>query len=165
MAVTPVHLEKSSRQSCASRALAATRQKALTTLRAKNHQLYVNLYQIIRLLFKKRFYTTDYAHLFDGRLPDTELIYMKGFTNIDGRDLRQIRAHPTLFSVSLCGVSSIDKRACTRSLLEHRERSKHFGGYVACRYHVRRLGCIFYVNSVDARWLRNRASCVLPRNF
>jgi len=78
----------------------------------------------------------------------------------------QIFGSRNIVSVNLCRVSSVDKRVFTRALFEQRERSRHFEGYVrACRYHVRRLGCIFYVNGVDARWVRNRASCVLPRKF
>lgn len=55
--------------------------------------------------------------------------------------------------------NSVDKRVFPRPLLKRIECRRHFEGYIrACRYNVRQLVYVHYVNGLDVRWLNNRAS-------
>ena len=53
--------------------------------------------------------------------------------------------------------NSADKRVFTRPLLKRVDCRRHVEGYArACRYNLRQLVYVFYVNGVDVRWLGNK---------
>jgi len=52
---------------------------------------------------------------------------------------------------------SADKRVFTRPVLKKIECRRYFEGFArACRYNLRQLVYIYYVNGVEVRWLHNR---------
>jgi len=49
------------------------------------------------------------------------------------------------------------KNVFSRPLLKRIGCKRHFEGYVrACRYNIRQLMYIYYVNGVDVKWLNNK---------
>ncbi len=55
--------------------------------------------------------------------------------------------------------NSVDKRVFPRPLLKRIDCRRHFEGYIrACRYNVRQLVHVHYVNRLDVKWLNNKAS-------
>jgi transposase len=55
--------------------------------------------------------------------------------------------------------NSADKRVFTRPLLKRIECRRHSEGYArACRYNVRQLVYVFYLNDINVRWLSKKGS-------